>query len=311
MSASILVLDPLTLLGRELLSCGARLESLAADIEFAHTELEDEHQVAEIGSRPVLVPPLSGVDQLAHHEVVVVTSDIVSSRHDHLLELLDSRPDAAVLDVSRLPSLDGLVEPSLGRRPTRSRRLRVAHPALAAAAPVAGALRYLGRLHGTVHAIEPGSTFGREGVDLLVRQAAARLQGGTVEERIHGHILAFSTVAIDSADLQSEAFTLIPEVPLAVSRYLSGTFHGHLAALGFGFERALESREVEDVLEQVEGLEAVQFPFGLDAVPDSDQIISTPPSLSADRTQLSLALMVDGLRVGGVLTALDILETLV
>jgi aspartate-semialdehyde dehydrogenase len=39
-------------------------------------------------------------------------------------------------------------------------------------------------------------------------------------------------------------------------------------------------------------------------------VVVTPPSLSPDGTQLALTMVADGLRVGGALTAVEILESL-
>jgi hypothetical protein len=45
-------------------------------------------------------------------------------------------------------------------------------------------------------------------------------------------------------------------------------------------------------------------------VPDRDEVIVTPVTLSPDGTQIALTMMADGLRVGGALTAVEILEAL-
>jgi hypothetical protein len=81
-------------------------------------------------------------------------------------------------------------------------------------------------------------------------------------------------------------------------------------SLALSFERAVEANEVKETLEQVENLEVVPPPLGLDGVPDSDSISVAPPSLSAEGSQLALVLMVDGLRIGGALTACDILDSM-
>jgi len=39
-------------------------------------------------------------------------------------------------------------------------------------------------------------------------------------------------------------------------------------------------------------------------------VVVTPPSLSPDGTQLALTMMTDGLRIGGALIAVEILERL-
>jgi len=85
MPTKILVLDPLTLAGKELLGCDQRLTSIGGEVDFRHTGLDDESQIAEIGPRPAMVPPLDTPEDLMDVDVIVVASDGVSSRHDHLL----------------------------------------------------------------------------------------------------------------------------------------------------------------------------------------------------------------------------------
>ena len=308
MPAKILVLDPLTLIGREFLGCTDRLEELVGEFDFRHTDLDEEHQIAEIAAGPALVPPLENSDELDGFDAIVVASDGVSSRHDHLRSFLDDHPETLLVDLSRLKCLDGIAVPSIGASDPMERRLRVAHPTLVAAAKICEVLTHFGRLSGTLAAIDPVSTFGREGVDLLVDQARRRIQGGAVDERILGHILAFNAVAVDPDELQREASLLLPEISLAVTHGLCGNFHGHLGCIGLGFSRSVEPGEISEALSQADGIEITSFPVSLDTVPDNDWVLVTAPVISPDGTQLAITTMADGLRVGGALTAIDILE---
>jgi len=310
MPTKILVLDPLTLAGKELLGCDQRLASIGGELDFRHTGLDDESQIADTASGPAIVPPLDAPDDLMNIDVIVVASDGVSSRHDHLLAFLDDNPDQAIVDVSRLGFLDTRTQPSVGAYLPESKQLRVAHPAIVATAAVVEALAHMGRLHGSLAAVDPVSTFGREGIDLLARQAGQRMQGASVDDRIHGHILAFNLVVVDGDTLQNEAALLLPETPLAVTHSLSGSFHGHLGYLGLSFTRPVGPRDIDEALSLAPGIEVADLPVGLDSIPDTDHVVVTPPTLSPDRTQLGLTLMADGLRIGGALTALDILEVL-
>jgi hypothetical protein len=311
MPTKILVLDPLTLAGKELLGRDQRLASIGGDIDFRHTALDDEHQIAEIGSGPSLVPPLDAPEDFTDADVIVVASDGESPRHDHLLAFLDDNPDQAVVDITRVGFLDSRTQPSIGAELSESRQLRVAHPAIVATTVVVEALTHLGKPCGSLAAVDPVSSFGLGGVDLLVSQAEQRMQGASVDDRIDGHILAFNLVVVDPDGLQTEAAFLLPETPLAVTRSLSGSFHGHLAFLGLSFDNAVEPHDVDEALSLAAGIEVADFPLGLDSLPNTDHVVVTPPAMSPDHTQLALTLMIDGLRIGGALTALDILETLV
>jgi hypothetical protein len=58
MPTKILVLDPLTLAGRELLGCDQRLTSIGGELDFRHTGLDDESQIAEL---PTVFPPATTI----------------------------------------------------------------------------------------------------------------------------------------------------------------------------------------------------------------------------------------------------------
>ena len=310
MPSKTLILDPLTLKGRELLGCSDRLEGIVGEWDFRHTDLDEENQIADMSAGPALVPPLDDPDDLVGADVIVVASDGWSSRHDHLLAYLDDHPETALLDLNGLEGLRDRTTPSVGDVGPDSRLLRVAHPAIVATSRVVEVLTHLTALRGSLAVVDPASAYGREGIVILARQAAQRVQGAQADDRIHGHVLAFNAVAIPSDELQEDASLLLPDLPLAVTRTLSGQFHGHLAHLGMSFERRLEMDEVKDALTQAEALEIEPLPVSLDSVTNRDQVVVTPPRLSADGTQMALTMMADGHRVGGALTAIDILESL-
>jgi hypothetical protein len=305
-----LILDPLTLKGRELLGCSDRLEGIVGEWDFRHTDLDEEHQIADMSAGPALVPPLDDPDDLVGADVIVVASDGWSSRHDHLLAYLDDHPETALLDLNPFEGLRDRTTPSVGDVGPDSRLLRVAHPAIVATSRVVEVLTYLTALRGSLAVVDPASAYGREGIEILARQAAQRVQGAQADDRIHGHVLAFNAVVVPSDELQEDTSLLLPDLPLAVTRTLSGCFHGHLAHLGLSFERRIEIDEVRDALTQAEGLEIEPHPESLDSIAGRDQVVAMPPCLSPDGTQLALTMMADGLRVGGALTAVDILESL-
>ena len=309
MPSKTLILDPLTLKGRELLSCGDRLDGIVGEWDYRHTDLDEEHQIADLTSGPALVPPVESADDLEGADVVVVASDGWSSRHDHLLDYLGNHPDAALVDLNGHAQLRDRTIPSIGEV-GQNRQLRVAHPALFATSRVAEILTHLSALRGSLAVVDPASEFGRDGVEILARQAAQRVQGAHVDEHIHGHVLAFNAIAVDSDELQEDASHLLPDLPLAVTRTLSGCFHGHMAHLALHLDTPLEPDVVRDALEQADGLVIVAAPMTLDSVPDRDEVVVTPPTLSPDGGHLALTMMADGLRVGGALTAVEILEAL-
>jgi hypothetical protein len=306
-----LILDPLTLRGRELLLCSDQLDGIVGEWDFRHTDLDEEHQIADMSQGPALVPPLEGLEDFEGADVIVIASDGWSSRHEHLLTYLDNNPETILLDLTGFENLRDRTTPSTGDVGPESRQLRVAHPALFATSRVVEVLSHLGAVSGSLAVVDPASANGREAVEILARQATQRVQGTKIEDRAHGHILAFNSIALESDALQDDASLILPDLPLAVTRTLSSSFHGHLAHLGLSFERRVEPDDVRDVLAQAEGIEIESPPISLDSVPDRNHVVVTPPTLSPDGTQLALTMMADGLRVGGALTAVEILEALI
>lgn len=307
----LLVLDPLTLIGREFLNSGDVLDRLGLELDFRHTDVDPEHQITEISGGPALVPPLESIDDLDGQDAILVASDNLGSRHDSLLEFLDRSPGTPVIDMGRLEGLMNRTTPSTGRDSPDSRHLRVAHPALVVMSRLVDVLAYFGQLRGTLAIVDPVSEFGKDAIELLAGQARQRLLGSAVEDMIYGHMRAFNLVATDAFDLQEEAALVVPDVPLALTRSLSGVFHGHLAHIGLAFADSLDPDNVREALSQAEGIEIADLPVSLNGVADRDNAIITPPVMSPDGRQLALTAMADGLRVGGALTAIDILETLV
>jgi hypothetical protein len=283
--------------------CADRLDGVVFEWDFRHTDLDEEHQIADMSAGPALVPPLEGTEDFAGADVIVVASDGWSSRHEHLLTHLDDNPGIFLLDLTGLENLRDRTTPSTGDVGPDSRHLRVAHPALFAVSRVFEVLSHLGALRGSLAVVDPASAYGREAVEILARQAAQRAQGAPVEDRVHGHILAFNSVAVESDDLQEDASLILPELPLAITRILSSSFHGHLAHFGLSFQHRVEPDDVRDVLAQAEAIEIDSLPLSLDSVPDRENVVIAPPSLSPDGTQLALTMMADG--------AVEILEQLI
>jgi hypothetical protein len=309
-SSKTLILDPLTLRGREFLRCSDRLDGIVGEWDFRHTDLDEEHQIAEMRKGPALVPPLEGPDDFAGSDVIVIASDGWSSRHEHLVAYLDANPETILLDLFGSENLRDRTTPSVGEVGPDSRQLRVAHPALFATSRLFEVLSHLGALSGSLAVVDPASAYGREAVEILARQATQRVQGAKVEDKVHGFVLAFNAIAVEKDELQEDASLILPDLPLVITRTLSSSFHGHLAHLGLSFERRVEPNDLQDVLAQAEGIEIESLPISLASVPDRDHVVVTPPSLSPDGTQLALTMMADGLRIGGALTAVEILEGL-
>ncbi|MCU0302591.1 MAG: hypothetical protein MUC56_00815 [Thermoanaerobaculales bacterium] len=154
------------------------------------------------------------------------------------------------------------------------------------------------------------SSFGREALETLVHQAGRRMQGGEPDHAIGGHVLAFNQIAVDAEILSEEAAQLLPELPIAVTRTLTGCFHGHLAHLSIELAGPVDDFEVSEVLADHPRLVIVDPPAGLELVIDRDEVLVTRPRSAPDRRVVAMTCIVDGLRVGGALTAVEILRNL-
>ena len=313
MASKILIIDPLTLIGREFIRCLDDAPDLAVEVNYRHTSTDDEQQIAELGANPALVPPLDDPGEIAGLGIVVVTSDTETERTGHLEDLLIRHPEVTLVDVSRLPRLAELTAPAVGDTVARTDRwhLRVAHPALVAAAKILTALQPLEPIRGSVAAVDPVSAFGRGALETLVDQARSRMQGGDPDHAIGGHVLAFNQVAVDADSLTEEAADLIPEIPLAVTRTLTGCFHGHVAHLAIEFAELVDDSELRDAFDAATDIIVGEAPISLEVVPDRNHALLAPPQLSPDCRIVSLTAMVDGLRLGGALTAVEILHAMI
>lgn len=310
MIRSILLIDPLTLRGRELLSCLVDEGYAATDVSYCHTAEDDEHQIAELGGQPGLVPPFDPADPPSA-DVVVIASDRDTPRLRQLVEHLEAIPAQPLLDLSGLAATRELAPAVAWGARAVGGRARVAHPSLVAAAAVANALVELSPAGGSLAIVEPVSVGGREAVELLAEQAVHRLQGGTPEVLFDGHILAFNAVASDPSGLAEDAAEALPDLPLAVTWTRCGHFHGHLGHLSLELADPVEDDStVLGLLDADERLEVADGPLGLDQVVESDHVHLSLPVFSPDRRRLAITLMVDGLRIGGARTAIDLLRSL-
>jgi aspartate-semialdehyde dehydrogenase len=310
--AKILIVDPLTLVGRELLHLLQSDPEFSPKVSFTHTQADDEHQVAELAGEPSLVAPIAGPENLASADAVLIASADATPRLDQVAEFIADNPAVPVIVIGRPSGLWERTRPAAAARPSwDSVHVRVAHPALTTLSIVIDALAGFGPSWATVAAVEPVSSRHQGDIECLARQAAQRLQGVPVEELIDGHVLAFNFVASHPDELAEEATLLFPDLSLTVTRALSGCFHGHAAHLGIGFEEPVGEAEVVDALDTDPRIAEPGLPLGLDSRAETDQVALTPPVLSPDGRLISLTAMVDGLRIGGALTALDILRSMI
>ncbi len=308
----LLLVDPLTLLGRELLGMLADHPRLCTDLKYLHTDENEEYQIAEIGGQPALVPPLKSLDDLEGVDVIVVASDRDRSALSRVEEHLDRSPTMVFVEMGRLARFRSRTRPVAAAVPDADPpHFRVAHPALVAAAKIVEPIAHMSVKTLSVAAVEPVSVFGREGVESLARQAVNRLRGETVEDRVDGEVLAFTQLARAGDLLTADLAAVLPHLDASASLTLTGSFHGHVAHIALVFAEPVEEGELLQAWSESAQLRIVDLPLRLDSVVESDMVNVTAPQLSPGRTALTVTAMVDGLRVGGASSAVEILEAMV
>jgi aspartate-semialdehyde dehydrogenase len=90
----------------------------------------------------------------------------------------------------------------------------------------------------------------------------------------------------------------------------TGCFHGHVAQLALFFEDAVEEHEVLEALREDERIAEPDQEISLEACTGGSLVALSMPRLSNDGRLLAVTAMVDGLRVGGAATALEVLRSL-
>ena len=310
--ATIKIVDPLTLYGREAIRLLEDAGPLAASLSYCHTETDEEHQITEVGGEPGLVPPLEDPAELADVDAVLIASPCDSPRSAHVQEFLEANPSTPVVGLGPSASLVELLVPAAGPpADSTERHLRVPHPALVVLHQLTSCLRYLEPESATVAAVDPVSVGGRDSVEQLARQAFQRLQGSGVDELIDDQVLAFTAIAGHDDDLNRDAAILHPGLAVAATRTYAGRFHGNVAHIGVVFAQPPESEhEVYEAFRDDERFAEPNLPLLLDASTDTNHIALSLPRLSGNDRVLAITAMVDGLRVGGVLTGIEILRSM-
>ncbi len=306
----ITLLEPLSLLGRELLQVLEERDAAPERLYTYHLQDDEEHQLAEITGEAGLVAPLTDDEALPAGSVVIIAGTPSPSRRAILEQALASDESLAVLDLAGT----GLIEAPVLTGPPEGKlwppRAAVGAPGTVAVAWLAAPLLDLG-LEGIWAAVEvPASAGGREAVEALARQAVARLQGEPAAAE-QGGPAAFDVVPAPGRRVQSEIAGLFPGGGTAVTTVLAGVFHGWTVHLGLRFREPVRE-EIVLARWEASGAVVMEGPaLRLSSVVESERLHVGPLELSAGGRQLAVTACADGLRVGGVATALEILPALV
>ena len=302
------ILDPLTLVGQAL-TTELKQKFPSADVSLFHTTDDEEHQISEIDGEAALVPPLSQEGALSEYDVVILAADRISPQLKQLEQTIEDGDAIVFIDASALNHYRDITTPALNSRAmTSGARLRPAHPSIVVADCVLRALAEFEPTNLTIAAIEPVSIYGKEAISTLAHQAAQRLQGDGVSEKIDKRVAAFNMTAVSSTDLLNEATLLFPDLEVAATRTLAGWFHGHLAILNLTFPSPLPIKAAVRALKNAPDLTLRKTPLHIDGVSDREGICLTPVEASPGGHILCLQAMVDGLQIGGAVTVAAMLE---
>ena len=302
---TLTILDPTSLLGRELLERVARALPEVRRRLF-HTGREAEHLAVEVGGEPALVSPLSDLDELDGSSVVVVTDRLDPEAGDRLLAWLRPRPEVRLLDCSQ-PGLAGAEAVSVIGAPARAHLGRpwfhLADPALVGPARFLEALAPLAptALHLTV--LVPASAYGIEGLDELVGQGAARLAGRTAKPASHlPGILAFDLAASRPdrlAAVEAQVAEVFPSLEARIQLADAGVFHGYLASVAVRLHREMRGDDARGLLRASDALRLVRRNLRLSVsdAAQADRVLVG--ELRPHQDWLHAWLVFDGLSVGG------------
>ncbi len=238
----IALIDPTTLVGKELARLLQTWPGLSPTVDSFHTGTEEEHRVAEVGGGAALVAPLDDPMVLAGYDGVLLAGREATPRLCALAEGLGGLPpELPVVDAGRAPVLRAATR--VAAPAARSQELplhfRVPDPSIVAAIHVLEAVSELKPLAAGIHSEEPVSVLGPGAVEALARQAAARLQGEPAPTEELGEVLAFNFRSLPDDGVAAEASALLAPVEVSLTRAAVGRFHGHVVHLSLLFPGAI------------------------------------------------------------------------
>ncbi len=309
----IALIDPLSFVGKEISKLLPTWPGLSpASVDCFHTEADDEHQIAELGGEPALVPPLDDPGDLAHYDGVLIAADHeMTPRLEGLAEAIRDVPaDLPVIDAARTPGLHDVTRVVMAPQ-DGPLRYRVPAPPLVAAIHVLEAIAELLPQAIAIHVEEPASAFGKGGIEELAGQVTARLKGEPPSSGVLQGILAFNLRSLPDGGLNEEAETLLAPLETSVTRSAVGRFHGHTTHLAIVLGSPTTAGAFERCCRSSERLQLIPDGLDLSRVPDSASVLVGRPAVSSRGRLVTVTTAVDGLLLGGARTALELLAMLV
>ncbi len=312
------ILDPTSLLGGEILGRLVRGRTSVRPRLF-HTGADPEHLIVEIAGEPVIVAPLTDLDELERSTTIVVTArPAAEGMAERLLAWLRAHPRINLVDGTQ-PGVAGAearcvtagtVPPVRPSPPW----YHLADPALAAPAQLLVALAPLAPGSACLTLLGPAAGFGAEALDELAAQGAARLSGNPKTRATHlPGLLAFDLAPAPdtrSAGLEAQLAEIFPGLEATVTVIDAGVFHGHLATVAVTCRAAVTNERVRALVRSVPGLRLLPR-NGTTTVSAAVQHGGIAcGGLNVRSGTVSAWLCADGLRVGGAEAVFDLLTAL-
>jgi aspartate-semialdehyde dehydrogenase len=278
-SLRIAIVNPLTLVGREVTSILHERGLPYAKIELYDSTGEDEGALTEVASEPAVVSPL--------RDGLLEGTDIVffcgpSEKNERWIDTAEQYGFVAI-DLSNPPAFDGegavavagvnIVEMSPGSVIVSPHP--IAAPLIHALSTIAG----FGIELAAVTAIQPASEFDQKGIDELLGQTIAALNLKSIPTTIFDRQLAFNlypATAVSAVERLVVAQTrsiLGRDLQLAVSITQGSTFHGHTFSL---FVRLSRKVGIEEMKRAISASSALQ-------ITESDDFVSTIDAAGKDQ----------------------------
>lgn len=304
LSQTLTILDPTSLLGREI------ADGLAAELpdvrcRLFHTSGAADHLIADVGGAANVVTPLQSLDELAGSAALIVTRPIDEELAAALLDWLARHPEVALLDASQpgianaqtLTVLDGAPR-GRGER----RWYHLLDPSLAAPVRLLQALRALRPTRAHLTVFRSASGFGSAAVEELAAQAAARLTGlAPATPLTLPAVVAFDLAPAGEEPqvaLQHQLASVLPNIELDLQVVEMGVFFGHAASFFVSLTEQVTERRVRTAL-RAGGLRLARRNQSVRPSDLVDEESATCARLRVADRQISGWLVADGLRLAG------------
>lgn len=307
----IAILEPTTLLGRELRETLERHPELGAEFRLLTTEEEEYGTLTEVGGAAAVVTR-AHPDTLGNLDLLFVCGEMTASRP--AIEALTSKATAIVLSPDATLA-DGQVAVA-GVNPHAvepGTTLLSPHPATVLLTHLLHALADLAPRQAVATVVQPVSVYGDPGIDELLEQTRRILaMQGPPEGGLFGGQLAFNVLPggiTGEVVAHQTTATLESPLPLAVELLQGAVFHGMNASLWVELDGATDPREVADALLSSPWIEAGETPDALGPVASAAESRILLGNVRADGARPGgfwIRASMDNLTRGGALNAVEL-----